>query len=242
MSAQAPDQHDGISFPGETGEYRQARNRLLAAEIDLRRQIEAVAELRRGLPAGGEPPAGYGFQEWDPAACAARTVRLPELFAAGQDTLFLYSFMFNPDPSGQPLSVACPLCTSMLDGLDGELPHLAQRISFAAVAKAPIERFQAHAHTRGWRNVRLLSSAGTTYNRDYHAETSDAGQRPMATVFTRRDGTLRHFWSSELLITAAGPGQHPRHVDFMWPLWAVLDRTPEGRGTDWMPQLAYPPS
>jgi len=32
---------------------------------------------------------------------------------------------------------------------------------------------------------------------------------------------------------------HPRHVDFMWPLWAVLDRTPEGRGTDWAPELDY---
>jgi predicted dithiol-disulfide oxidoreductase (DUF899 family) len=148
MSAQASDQHDGMSFPGKSDEYRQARNRLLAAEADLRRQIEAVAELRRGLPSGGEPPTEYEFQEWDPAACAGRTVRLPDLFTVGQDTLFLYSFMFNPDPSGQPLTVACPLCTSMLDGLDSELPHLTQRISFAAVAKAPIERFHAHAHTR----------------------------------------------------------------------------------------------
>ena len=59
-------------------------------------------------------------------------------------------------------------------------------------------------------------------------------------ILSRRGGTLRHFWSSELLIMSAEPGQHARHVDFMWPLWGVLDHTPEGRGTDWMPQLVYP--
>jgi predicted dithiol-disulfide oxidoreductase (DUF899 family) len=226
-------------FPGESDEYRKARNQLLEAEMALRRQVEAVAEQRRALPLGGVPREDYGFEEWDPAACGSRAVRLSELFADGTDTLFLYSFMFNPDQSGRPLRVACPLCTSMMDGIDGELPHIAQRISFAAAAKAPIERFGAHAHTRGWRNLRLLSSAGTTYNRDYRAEASDAEQRPMATVFTRQDGTIRHFWSSELILAPMEPGQSPRHVDFMWPLWAVLDRTPGGRGADWYPRLAY---
>jgi len=61
----------------------------------------------------------------------------------------------------------------------------------------------------------------------------------MATVFARRDGRIHHFWSSELFLVPSAPGQHPRHVDFMWPLWAVLDRTPEGRGTDWAPELDY---
>jgi predicted dithiol-disulfide oxidoreductase (DUF899 family) len=126
----------------------------------------------------------------------------------------------------------------MLDGLDGELPHIAQHINVAVVTRAPIERFQAHASTRGWRHARLLSSVNTTYNSDYQAETSDARQRPTATVFTRRDGTIRHFWSSELLAAQFEPGQDPRHVDFMWPLWAVLDRTPAGRG-DWRPALTY---
>jgi predicted dithiol-disulfide oxidoreductase (DUF899 family) len=52
-------------------------------------------------------------------------------------------------------------------------------------------------------------------------------------------GTIRHFWSSELAGAPTDPGQYPRHVDFMWPLWAMLDRTPEGRGTGWRPQLEY---
>ncbi len=106
------------------------------------------------------------------------------------------------------------------------------------VAKAPIEQFQEHARTRGWRNVRLLSSANTTYNADYRGE-SDRGQNPVATVFVRRNGTIHHFWSSELYSAPSDPGLHPRHVDFIWPVWSVFDCTPEGRGTDWFPQLAY---
>lgn len=228
-----------VRFPGETSDYRKARDELLEAEMALRREAESVARQRRALPPGGQPPEDYRFEEWDAAACGTRAVRLSELFTDGTDSLVLYSFMFNPDGSGQPLRVACPLCTSMMDGLDGGLAHIAQRISFAVVAKAPIERFAAHARTRGWRNARLLSSAGTTYNRDYRAEASDAEQRPMATVFTRRDGMIRHFWSSELFLAPMEPGQAPRHVDFMWPLWAVLDLSPGGRGTDWYPRLAY---
>jgi predicted dithiol-disulfide oxidoreductase (DUF899 family) len=109
----------------------------------------------------------------------------------------------------------------------------------AIATKAPIERFEALAHSRGWRHARLLSCAGTTYNRDYRAETSDADQRPMATVFVRREGAIHHFWSSELLTAPLEAGQDPRHVDFLWPLWSILDRTPEGRGPDWRPLLQY---
>ena len=226
-------------FPGESDAYRRARNDLLQAEIDLRRQTELVAEQRRRLPPGGEIPVDYVFEEWDADARAPRPVHLSELFAHGKDTLLLYSFMFVPGDAGLPLEVACPSCTSIIDAIDGETPHLEQSISFAVAAKAPVEQFRAHADARGWRHARLLSSAKTTYNRDYHAEASDGSQLPMATVFTRRGGAIRHFWSSELLSAPTDEGQHPRHVDFMWPLWAMLDRTPEGRGSDWSPRLEY---
>jgi predicted dithiol-disulfide oxidoreductase (DUF899 family) len=228
-----------VRFPGESDEYRSARNDLLKAEIDLRRQSEAVAAQRRALPLGGEVPTDYEFEEWDPDANAAQTVRLSDLFEEGKDTLFLYSFMFIPDDSGQPLAVACPSCTSIIDAVDGAAPHLKQQINFAVAAKAPIERFRAHAQTRGWRHARLLSSGASTYNRDYRAEAEDGSQLPLATVFARRNGKIHHFWSSELFFAPTEPGQHPRHVDFMWPLWLVFDRTPDGRGTDWHPQLEY---
>jgi predicted dithiol-disulfide oxidoreductase (DUF899 family) len=226
-----------MRFPGESEDYRSARDRLLEAEVELRRRAEAVAALRRELPLGGRVQTDYEFQEWDAASGAPRSVRLSELFAPGKDTLFLYSFMFDPGVNG-PLEVACPSCTSIIDAMDGASRHLAQRINFAVATKAPIERFNAHARARGWRHARLLSSAGSTYNQDYNAEIDDARQLPIATVFERRDGKIHHFWSSELFDAPTEPGQHPRHVDFMWPMWAVLDHTAAGRG-DWSPERPY---
>lgn len=227
-----------VRFPAETDDYRQARDKLLTAEIALRRQVEAIAAQRRELPLGGEAPDGYTFDEWDATAGTVRPVRLLELFEHGKDTLFIYSFMFKPGPLG-PLEVPCPICTSIIDGIDGAVPHIAQQINFAVIAKAPIERFSAHARARGWRHARLLSSANTTYNADYQAEAPDEEQFAMGTVFVRRDGKIHHFWSSELWLVPPAPDQNPRHVDFMWPLWSVLDRTPDGRGSSWMPQLDY---
>ena len=221
-----------MRFPGESEEYRRARDELLDAEVSLRRQIEAVAAKRRELPLGGEVPVDYAFDGVN------GPVRMSELFADDKDTLFVYSFMFLP-ADGEPLAYGCPSCTSIIDSIDGAAPHVTQRINFAVCAKAPIEQFQAHAQSRGWRHARLLSSSGNTYNRDYGAEGQDGSQLPIATVFARRDGRIRHFWSSELFTAPTDPGQHPRHVDFIWPLWAIFDRVPEGRGSDWNPQLDY---
>src|SRR5690242_19992370 len=120
-----------MRFPGESDGYREAREELLRAEIELRRQVEAVAAQRRELPLGGEVPTDYAFQEWNPSTGLPRAVNLSELFAPGKDTLFLYSFMFKPGPNG-PLTEPCQLCTSIIDGIDGAVPHIEQRISFAA--------------------------------------------------------------------------------------------------------------
>jgi predicted dithiol-disulfide oxidoreductase (DUF899 family) len=230
--------HD-TRFPGESDAYRQKRDELLKAEIELRRHEEAVAAQRRKLPLGGVVPHDYAFEEWDAGKNAAPSVRLSELFENGKDTLFLYSHMFIPGKKGLQLEEGCPSCTSIIDAIDGAAQHITQQINFAVVAKAPVEQFRRHAKARGWRHARLLSSAGNTYNRDYHAESPGGEQLPMATVFVRRDGKIHHTWSSELFLVPADPGQDMRHVDFMWPLWLVLDRTPGGRGLDWHPELDY---
>ena len=172
-----------VAFPGESPEYRAARNRLLEQEIELRRAMEAVAAARRRLPPGGIVPHDYVFQAQGPDGGPA-PVRLSELFTPGKDSLVIYSMMFPRDPgddrpgpaSGQtallPLGQGpCPSCTAFLDALDGAAGHACQRVNVAAAGKAPIERILAFAAERGWRHLRLLSSAGTTYNRDYLAET-----------------------------------------------------------------------
>jgi predicted dithiol-disulfide oxidoreductase (DUF899 family) len=225
--------HD-VRFPGESEEYRAARDRLLRSEAELRRMTEAVAQQRRSLPPGGAVPADYAFDEGSVANDTIRQVRMSQLFEDDKQVLFLYSFMYGPDDDAP-----CPLCTSLIDAVDGELPHITQRINFAAASRGPIERFRAHARRRGWANLRILSSSSNSFNADYHAEDVEGGQRPMAHVFARDASGIRHCYSSELFFVPTDPGQSPRHVDSMWPLWNVFDLTPIGRGSDWWPRLEY---
>ena len=223
--------HD-VRFPGEGAAYRAARNKLLKAEIGLRRQIERVAAERRKLPVGGAPPEDYGFEESAPDG-AARRVRLSELFG-GKDTLVVYSFMYGP-----AMERPCPSCTSILDALDGNALSIAQRVALVVIAKSPIERIRAFAKERGWSKLRLLSSAHNTYNRDYRGETANGSQIPSLNVFVRRDGKIRHAYNTELLFGPKDPGMDHRHVDMIWPLWNLFDFTPDGRGANWYPKLSY---
>jgi predicted dithiol-disulfide oxidoreductase (DUF899 family) len=240
-----------ITFPEESPEYRAARDRLLEQEIELRRATEAVAATRRELPPGGAVPEDYLFQGAG-ADGTATDVKMSELFAPGKHSLAIYSFMFPRDPGDErpgpdggqtallPLVESpCPSCVALLDQLDGAVEHASQHINFAVVAKSPLERILTFAEERGWRRLRLLSSATNTYNRDYHGETAEGAQRPMLNVFHRDGELIRHFWGSELMYAPTDPGQDPRHVGTLEPLWNLLDLTPAGRPTDWDEQLSY---
>ena len=221
-----------VRFPNESAAYRSARNRLLEAEIALRRDTERVAALRRKLPAGGSVPVDYTFQELGSDG-AARPVHLSELFG-DKDTLVLYSYMYSPS-----MEKPCPSCTSILDALDGSSIHIAQRVNLAVVAKSPIMRIHEIARSRGWTNLRLLSSGDTTYNHDYQGENAEGAQRPALNVFVRRNGKIHHIYCTELMFAPTDKGQNPRHVDSIWPLWNMFDFTPEGRGATWQPKLSY---
>jgi predicted dithiol-disulfide oxidoreductase (DUF899 family) len=96
------------------------------------------------------------------------------------------------------------------------------------------------AEQRGWRRLRLISSGGNTYNRDYHSETAEGHQLPMLNVFQRDGEAIRHFWASELFFAPTDPGQETRHVGTIEPLFNMLDLTPGGRPADWDEQLSYP--
>ena len=216
-----------VRFPNESEEYRTARTALLAEEIELRRHIERVAEQRRALPPGGEVKGEYRFQtEAGPTDFAG-------LFGDKQ-TLAVYSFMYGPQRESP-----CPMCTALLGPLDGNARDLDQRISLAVVARSPIERLTAFKCERGWRDLRLFTDLTGDYSRDYFGLLADGSEVPSLNVFSRRDGTIRHFWSGEMTGDSADPGQDPRGAPDLPPLWTMLDTTPEGRGGNWYPKLDY---
>jgi predicted dithiol-disulfide oxidoreductase (DUF899 family) len=240
-----------IAFPNESAEYRVAREQLLEQEIELRRLTEAVAASRRALPPGGPVPEDYVFQGADTDG-APTNVRLSELFEPGKNSLVIYNFMFPRDPEDLSRGPAigetallpleegpCPSCTALLDQLEGAAEHARQRINVAVVAKTSLERLLTFAEERGWRRLRLLSSAANTYNRDYHGETAEGIQRPMLNVFRRDPDAIRHFWGSGLLTAPTDGDQDPRHVGTIEPLWNLFDLTPDGRPNDWYEQLSY---
>jgi predicted dithiol-disulfide oxidoreductase (DUF899 family) len=241
-----------LTFPGESPEYRAARNHLLEQEISLRRAMESVAAARRNLPPGGLIPEDYVFDGLDATGSPAK-IKLSQLFAPGKDTLVIYNFMFprfpdDPRPGASNGATAqlkreeqpCPSCTAFIDTLDRSAKHLeAAGLNFVIIAKAPIDRILAYAKERSWNNVRLFSSANNTFKRDYHAESPEGAQLPLMTVFHRTGDQIRHFWSSEMFAAPADPGQDARHVGPIEQLWNIFDLTPEGRPLTWHEQIDY---
>ena len=216
---------NGVRFPNESADYRRARDQLLAEKIELRRHIERVAAQRRALPPGGSVPKDCAFVgENGPVSFSA-------LFGDKQ-TLAVYSDMYGPNRA-----LPCPMCTSLMAAWDGEAPDVEQRIALVMVARSPIERLLAVKKDRGWQHLRLYSDVGGAFTRDY-VSAGDADM-PGFNVFTRRDGSIRHFWSGEMGGSTTDPGQDPRGAPDLMPLWTILDSTPEGRGGNWYPKLSY---
>lgn len=219
----------GVRFPNESADYRRARTALLAEEIELRRHIERVAELRRALP-DGEVTKSYAFEGVN------GPVTFADLFGDKQ-TLVVYNYMFGPQRE-RP----CPMCTSLLSAWDGEVPDIMQRVALAVVARSPVQRLLDFKRERGWHHLPLYSDVTGEFSRDYHALVKDGDKDAddaAFNVFTRRDGTIRHFWGGEMGFEEADPGEDPRGAPDLMPIWTILDVTPEGRGTDWYPKLDY---
>ena len=97
------------------------------------------------------------------------------------DPRVVVAYMFGPERE-QP----CQMCTPLLDGLDAVADHIAQRASLVIVAESPLARLLGFARERGWRDLRLVSTAGNSYNRDYHGKTARGATRPCSTCFAAR--------------------------------------------------------
>ena len=201
-------------YPNENAEYRAARDALLEEEKALIEQVRALAEKRRALPLGGKLKEDYVFQRANDGR-VGEEVRFSELFG-DKTTLILYNFMFGPGWDNPCLS-----CTSLMDGFDRTAYQVNHDAAFYGIARAPADRIDAWAKTRGWTQIDLVSGHGTTYQEDYHCQGENEDmQLPVLQVFRKLDDEIYHFWGTEVI---------GNHVDTVWPYWNLMDFTPEGR-------------
>lgn len=222
------------NLSNEPGEYLRKREELRLAEIELMRQRERVAELRRDLPEGALLQ-DYQFEEGprdlNAGDAPTRAVRLSEVFTKPDRSLVIYHFMF-----GKKQAKACPMCTAWLDGANGVAHHLAQNLDFAVVAAADLPTLRAHARARGWDKLRLLSAGNSSFKYDLGSEDREGGQDSTISVFTRDgNGTVRHFYTAH---PRMAPDIQERGIDLLTPIWHFMDLTPQGRGS-WYTSLAY---
>jgi predicted dithiol-disulfide oxidoreductase (DUF899 family) len=222
------------NLPNESAEYLSKREELRLAEIELLKQRERVAALRRGLPKGATSQ-DYEFLEgpislYDGDA-PTKTVRLSDLFTAPDRSLVIYHFMY-----GKKQTNPCPMCTAWIDSFNGIAHHLAQNVDLAIVAAADPSTLRAHARKRGWDKLRLLSAGDSTFKYDLGSEDGEGHQDSTISVFTRdSDGTLRHFYSGHPRLA---DDIKERGIDELNPIWNVMDLTPQGRGK-WDASLEY---
>ena len=218
----------------ESAEYVARREELRLAEIELMRQRERVAAMRRALPPGAVV-TDYVFQEGpanlDAGDAPITTVRLSDLFTGPNRSVVIYHLMY-----GKRQATPCPMCTMWIDGYNGVAQHIAQNVDFAIAAAADPPMLRQHARNRGWRNLRLLSAGDNTFKYDLMSEDRDGVQDSTISVFTRdRDGAIRHFYSAHPWMA---DDVRERGIDLLTPVYNLLDLTLQGRD-DWYGSLTY---
>jgi predicted dithiol-disulfide oxidoreductase (DUF899 family) len=207
-----------LLMPGAEQGYRQSRERLRAAEIDLRDRIEAVAAMRRELPPGPVVPE-YTFLD-----SSGDHIRLSQLFADGKPYLILYHLMYWANDES-----FCPMCSMWLDGFNGVAPHVEARANFAIASRAPLDKLNGWGKHRGWNRLRLLSDDGPAFARDIDAEDAEGNPDSTITVFAKEGDIIRHVYTAHPMLE-----DRERGIDLLSPVWNLFDLMPSGRG-DWYP-------
>lgn len=215
-------------FPGESEEYREARNALLAEEIEFRRHMTRVVEQRRALPPGPVIEKDYRFKDAN-----GEDLGLIDLFG-DKDTLVAYFWMFGPQRE-RP----CPMCANWLGAVEGNAADIKQRVALKILGRSPVSRQLAFAQERGWTDLDFVQTVGDDYASDIGILPGNGDEWAALTVFKKDGDKVRLFWSSGMDFEMADPGQDPRDAPDIASLWSILDLTPEGRGTDWYPKLSY---
>jgi len=158
---------------GTREEWLAARLQLLNAEKELTRRSDELAQRRQELP-WVRIDEEYRF-ETDQG-----TASLADLFR-GRSQLLIYHFMFGPD-----YTAGCPSCSSIADGFDGFVVHLANHdVTLSAVSRAPLAKLQAYRRRMGW-TFPWASSADTDFNLDFSVRFTEAQQREAGIEYNYR--------------------------------------------------------
>jgi len=229
-------------------QWLDARLELLAAEKELTRRSDELAQQRQALP-WVRVDKEYRFET------EAGSASLADLFG-GRSQLIVYHFMFGPD-----YKAGCPSCSAIADGFNGIAVHLANHdVALTAVSRAPLATLQAYKQRLGW-TFPWASSYGGDFNFDFNVAFTEQQQRdgdieynyrrnshamdatqaipepviqvaascgtdvpaftrdrPGMSTFVLEDGVIYHSYST-----------YARGLDGLWGMYQWLDRAPKGR-------------
>lgn len=236
---------------GTRKEWMAARLELLAAEKELTRRSDALAQQRQQLP-WVRLDKDYRFET------AQGRATLADLFE-GRSQLLVYHFMFGPD-----YTAGCPSCSMIADGFNGFAVHLANHdVALCAVSRAPFAKLQAFKERMGW-TFPWASSASGDFNADFNVSFTEEQQRgkgieynyrrepawewrpgqegggsgPVAELAavtgTDMSGYTRERPGMSAFVREDGAIYHTystyaRGLDAMWGAYQWLDRAPLGR-------------
>ena len=220
---------------GTQEEWQAARDELLAEEKELTRRGDELARKRRELP-WVEVEKDYSFETAD------GTKSLAELFD-GRSQLLVYHFMFGPD-----WDAGCPVCSSIADNINANLPHLRARdVTMICSSRAEIDKLEGYRKRMGW-DFGWVSTVGSDFHRDIgflHTEEElkpflESGEIPPVveqnaracgtdvakyvaegpglSVYVNSDGTVYRTYVST-----------SRGLEPVMGYYALLDRAPKGR-------------
>jgi predicted dithiol-disulfide oxidoreductase (DUF899 family) len=158
---------------GTREEWLAARFELLEAEKELTRRSDELTQRRQELP-WVRVDKEYRFETDEGSAS------LKDLFR-GRSQLLVYHFMFGPD-----YKAGCPSCSSIADGFNGFVVHLANHdVTLGAVSRAPLAKLQAYRRRMDW-TFPWASSHGSDFNSDFNVWFTEEQQRKGAIEYNYR--------------------------------------------------------
>lgn len=207
-----------LPLAGEDEAYAIARRALLAEEIDLRRKLTQLAQIRGSLPPGPLLPA-YQFRDAD-----GQSRPLDEMFQE-RDVLILYACDFGAIGPAPP-------CYHFLAAMQANADVLRNYAEFCVISLAPAVGVHRFAEMHQWQPLNPHEIADERFAADMHLFDKQDQFRGSLIVCRKSPDGVRLFWKSEINANMTDPGESPRDMFELASLWAILDLTPIGRPTD----------